>query len=1741
MKQLYSGLCTALLLFVLLWPSLLFAAEPARDPFYSMGHELSGNRTFDQATEHVDPFSGFVTLSNTDLVLPGNGGLDVKLIRTYNSAIWGRRDVGNPGLVAWNDWSPLGIGWAMHMGIVRNPSGSGSANYMSPNNPIVEMPDGSQHILYIKQGASPNMITREYWTYKSVGSGIWELTFSDGTVYTFKYIPGVAGYSDNAGVQVAQVTSIQNASRTSTISISYYLYGSYSFLKTITDSVGRSIQFNYDYAGHKLNTITVDNRTFSYTYQAINTGVPLGNQNFLTQVTPPTGGGSPWKYSYNSAGNTYDLQTVTYPSGGTITYNYSDVSFATGAINVPFRVVQTRTTGGWNSAGSIPAGTWTYAYNSGNPGGATTTITGPGNLTEVHKFNGWGNSCPGQGPCSSIWQIGLPISKSITINGSTVLSEAYIWTKGTQTSSDYMANGGWLPAGVTTYDYVYMPFMSSKSVSRDGKTYTTNYSSFDTYGNPGYISESGDKARTSSISYWTNTTENIVRNKPSSVTVTGSYAGSFTTAYTYDFNSGNVTQMNKYGVTTNYSYNANGNLYYSIDANSKTTYYQWSYGRISQIQPSEPGTTINRVVNSNGTIASETNGRNYTAYFAYDGILRLTSITPPAGNTTTYSYSADNSTKTQTRGSYYANYYYDGFGRPSGTSDIKGITTNIVYKSYEVKDYSTSNIGDRTNFDYFGRPTSVVHQDGASIGYSYSGSNVTVTDEAVHYTYLYYGAFGDPDEKWLDHVYDANGTTTSYNYNMLGSVTSITQGTTTRNFSYDGIKNFLLSESTPEKGSITYGRDSVGNMTSKTDAIGTVNYGYDNNYRLKTITYGANTITFAYDGANNRTLMDSSAVALIDYTYDGANRLTVKSETIATRPYTTSYGYDGNDNLTSITYPFGRIVTYGYNGNNQVTSVTWPGGSITPINYCTTAPCIGLPSSFTASDVKTTSFQYTSRNLTSRITTSSSVSDVAYGYTDNRGNMTSLTDYVNTSPSRNQTMAYDNLNRLSTFNGAWGSGSFTYFANGDRSLKTVAGVNTNYSYSSNRLTSTSGGEAATFSYNNSGDLTSLNGVPLTIDMLHNVTSYNGTPAVSFTYDGDGMRVTKSSGGNKVVYHYDKEGRLLSEDGGNGVLIADYVYLHGKLAAKVINSFTVTASAGQHGSLDASTPSPQTANYNGTSTFIFNADPGYHVAGVSGCGGTPYTNTDNTVNSYTYTTGVITADCNAVSATFAINQYKVTPSPGAGGYFSPATQQTVNYNLTASFTVYPNSGYHITAISGCGGTSVGPQPTNNSYLYTTGPITTDCTVTANFSNTYTVSATAGANGSLDTTYRTSPQTVTYNGTTSFKFNANPGYHVTSVSGCGGTSYNNTSNAVTSYIYTTGTITADCAITASFAINTYTVSASAGVNGSLDTTYRTSPQTVNHNGTTSFKFNADNGYHAASVSGCGGTAYNNASNTVTNYIYTTGAITADCTVTATFAINQYQVTASAGANSSLDVSTPSPQVVNYNGAASFKFNANTNYHVASVSGCGGTAYNNTDKTVSSFTYTTGAITADCTVIASFMINPPNAGFTFTVTPTSGEVPLKVQFTDSSTLSPTSWSWNFGDNSYSTEQNPVHVFETYGTGNYTVSLTATNAGGPGSVTKTISVVACSNPHSVKLSSSGAPYDSISTAYAAAIVGDRIQSQAIHFTGNLIIDKNIILDGGYDCTISQKIGNTTIKGTTNPAISIEAGSAIMDGIAIE
>jgi PKD repeat protein len=72
-----------------------------------------------------------------------------------------------------------------------------------------------------------------------------------------------------------------------------------------------------------------------------------------------------------------------------------------------------------------------------------------------------------------------------------------------------------------------------------------------------------------------------------------------------------------------------------------------------------------------------------------------------------------------------------------------------------------------------------------------------------------------------------------------------------------------------------------------------------------------------------------------------------------------------------------------------------------------------------------------------------------------------------------------------------------------------------------------------------------------------------------------------------------------------------------------------------------------------------------------------------------------------------------------------------------------------------------------------------------------------------------------------------------------------------------------------------------------------------------------------------------------------------------------------------------------------------------------------------------------------------------PTTGLVPFSVQFNDTSTNIPTSWSWTFGDGGTSPFQNATYLYTSFG--KFPVSLQATNAGGSNTLSQPNYISAC------------------------------------------------------------------------------------------
>ncbi len=180
----------------------------------------------------------------------------------------------------------------------------------------------------------------------------------------------------------------------------------------------------------------------------------------------------------------------------------------------------------------------------------------------------------------------------------------------------------------------------------------------------------------------------------------------------------------------------------------------------------------------------------------------------------------------------------------------------------------------------------------------------------------------------------------------------------------------------------------------------------------------------------------------------------------------------------------------------------------------------------------------------------------------------------------------------------------------------------------------------------------------------------------------------------------------------------------------------------------------------------------------------------------------------------------------------------------------------------------------------------------------------------------------------------------------------------------------------------------------------------------------------------------------------------------------------------------------------------------------------------------------------VPPPVADFS--AAPTSGTAPLTVPFTDASTNEPTSWSWTFGDGGTSTEQNPEHIYASAGT--YTVSLTATNAGGSDTETKTnyITVAAAPVVHDIYLYSQKASYFE-SGGYYQFEVGSS-GSGSLNIAGNSVTLRpgdTIRLTLGSDTTGTISAGATGIWDFPSSNISVtkngtEVGSGTLNSISV-
>jgi hypothetical protein len=314
---------------------------------------------------------------------------------------------------------------------------------------------------------------------------------------------------------------------------------------------------------------------------------------------------------------------------------------------------------------------------------------------------------------------------------------------------------------------------------------------------------------------------------------------------------------------------------------------------------------------------------------------------------------------------------------------------------------------------------------------------------------------------------------------------------------------------------------------------------------------------------------------------------------------------------------------------------------------------------------------------------------------------------------------------------------------------------------------------------------------------------------------------------------------------------------------------------------------------------------------------------------------------AITAYFSINTYTLVASAVGSGTITPTDTVSVTYGGTQMFTITPAVGHHIDSVVVDGVSQGAPSS------YTFVGVDTNHTIVAHFSiNAYTIVAAAVDSGSISPAGNV---IVTYGGNQIFLIAPMTGYHTDSVVVDGANL-----GILASYTFTS--VDTNHFITAYFSINTFPVFATA-IGGGTISPSDTVQVPLGANQT--FTVTPDTGYHVDSVLVDGANQ-----GAITSYIFV--AVDTSHTITAYFSINFYTITAAAVGNGFI---APSGSVILAHGTSqTFTVTPDTGYHVDSL------VVDGVNRGPLA-TYTFTSVSAGHTITAYISVN------VFTVTATAG----------------------------------------------------------------------------------------------------------------------------------------------------------------
>jgi RHS repeat-associated protein len=909
-------------------------------------------------------------------------------------------------------------------------------------------------------------------------------------------------------------------------------------LTSVSDGLGRSLVFAYNLNG------------------------------FIATMTDPAG--SSYQYAYLTD---YRLASVSYPASGTRTYHYEhgEPLLLTGITAENGNRLSTYAYDGYLQAQSSELAGVVQRYTVTRPtyaGATQVTVTDPRGTVRTYNSDFimgairttsiTGPACPQCGPAAMTYDMNGNISSVVDWNGRRTCRK-YDLARNLEVARGEGLTGS-CPADLASWGPSTAPGSVERKVTSewhaswrlptkicepkritsldyDAKgnlTSRTEQATSDAQGAQGCGAPPVGAARTWTYSYVYGASNPAVATQ---IVVNGPRTDAVdTTTYVYQESTGNLLSVtNALGHQTALgNYDAHGKPREITDPNGLVTTLVWD---------------------NRQRLTSRTAGSQVTGY-TYDNAGLLTRITFPDGGYLEHVYdNAQRLTEVRDNLGNKVTYTLDAMGNRTleETRDAGG-----TLRAKRSREYSNLN---RLLKDIGGtNPTTQVTQ----YGYDNQG-NLTSIDGPLagtpnDLTVLTYDALNRPKDST-----DPLSGITRYTYDGLDRIVSVQDPrSNTTSYTTSGLGD-QTQEVSPDRGSTNRLFDAAGNLTSSTDARGKVTtQTFDALNRLTQTTFqGADPITYAWDQGSaqkGRLTTVTFTGGNTTYTYDPHGRTTQKRDTHSTgRVFTVGYSWNAtNGRLASMTYPGGKVLTLGYDTAGRVTSLTV--GSAIIANNIAYFP-FGPPSGWTwgNSQVVTRTFDLDGR-LTSFPLTTTDSRQVIY---DDASRITQIKHPTNAALI--QTMAYDKLDRLTSWADASSSRSHGYDANGNRSTLTIGGNSYTYTTpaTSNRLASTSGpAPVRTFTYDAAGNATADGQFTLTFNDRGRVSqAVKGSTTATYTYDGMGQRVKKTgptsvvpSGTNYFVY--DEQGKLLGEYNSSGAVIQEYVWL-GTMPIAVLRGTTAS--------------------------------------------------------------------------------------------------------------------------------------------------------------------------------------------------------------------------------------------------------------------------------------------------------------------------------------------------------------------------------------------------------------------------------------------------------------------------------------------------------------------------------------------------------------------------------------------------------